>query len=65
MLNKTAKKTNHAVVITAETAPNFDSGSAAGTPDEGHPGFQLPGVSGYGRSLLRHRKRSRAIEVRF
>ena len=29
MLNKTAKKTNHAVVITAETALNFDSGSAA------------------------------------
>jgi hypothetical protein len=29
MLNKTAKKTNPAVVITAETAPNFDSGSAA------------------------------------
>jgi hypothetical protein len=38
---------NHAVVITAETAPNFGSGSAAWTPDEGHTWFQLPGVSGY------------------
>jgi len=38
---------NHAVVITAETAPNFDSGSAAWTPDEGRTWFQLPAVSGY------------------
>jgi photosystem II stability/assembly factor-like uncharacterized protein len=35
------------VVITAETAPNFSSGSAAWTPDEGHTWFQLPEVSGY------------------
>ncbi|MGB8583605.1 MAG: hypothetical protein WCD47_22495 [Candidatus Sulfotelmatobacter sp.] len=35
------------VVITAETEPNFDSGSAAWTPDEGHTWFKLPNVSGY------------------
>ena len=35
------------VVITAETEPNFDSGSAAWTPDEGHTWFNLPNVSGY------------------
>jgi photosystem II stability/assembly factor-like uncharacterized protein len=35
------------VVITAETEPNFDSGSAAWTPDEGHTWFTLPNVSGY------------------
>ena len=35
------------VVITAETAPNFNSGSAAWTPDEGHSWFTLPQVSGY------------------
>ncbi len=38
---------NHAVVITAETAPNFDSGSAAWTPDEGRTWFTLPSVSGH------------------
>jgi hypothetical protein len=38
---------NHAVVITTETAPNFDSGSAAWTPDEGRTWFTLLGVSGY------------------
>jgi len=37
----------HAVVITAETAPNFTTGSAAWTPDEGHTWFRLPGVSGF------------------
>jgi photosystem II stability/assembly factor-like uncharacterized protein len=37
----------HAVVVTAETEPNFDSGSAAWTPDEGSTWFQLPSVSGY------------------
>jgi hypothetical protein len=37
-----------AVVITAETEPNFDSGAAAWTPDEGHTWFKLPKeVSGY------------------
>jgi photosystem II stability/assembly factor-like uncharacterized protein len=35
------------VVITAETAPNFDTGSAAWTPDEGQTWFTLPNVSGY------------------
>jgi photosystem II stability/assembly factor-like uncharacterized protein len=35
------------VVITAETAPNYDSGTAAWTPDEGRTWFQLPEVSGY------------------
>ena len=37
----------HTVVITAEAAPNFDSGSAAWTPDEGRTWFALPNVSGY------------------
>jgi photosystem II stability/assembly factor-like uncharacterized protein len=36
----------HTVVITAETAPNFTSGPAAWTPDEGRTWFELPGVSG-------------------
>jgi photosystem II stability/assembly factor-like uncharacterized protein len=35
------------VVITAETAPNFNSGAAAWSPDEGHTWFELPQVSGY------------------
>ena len=35
------------VVITTETQPNFSSGSAAWTPDEGHTWFELPQVSGY------------------
>lgn len=34
-------------VITAETESNFDSGSAAWTPDEGHPWFTLPNMTGY------------------
>jgi photosystem II stability/assembly factor-like uncharacterized protein len=38
---------DHAVVITAETAPNFDSGAAAWTPDEGQTWFPLPQVSGF------------------
>jgi hypothetical protein len=37
----------HTVVITAETEPNFNSGAAAWTPDEGRTWFQLPEVSGY------------------
>jgi hypothetical protein len=36
-----------AVVITTETEPNFTSGEAAWTPDEGHTWFALPNVSGY------------------
>ena len=35
------------VVITAETAPNFDSGAAAWSPDEGQTWHKLPKVSGY------------------
>jgi photosystem II stability/assembly factor-like uncharacterized protein len=35
------------VVITTETEPNYDSGEAAWTPDEGHTWFTLPHVSGY------------------
>jgi photosystem II stability/assembly factor-like uncharacterized protein len=36
----------HSVVITAETAPDFSSGPAAWTPDEGQTWFTIPGVSG-------------------
>jgi photosystem II stability/assembly factor-like uncharacterized protein len=35
------------VVITAETAPNFDSGAAAWSPDEGRTWHRLHKVSGY------------------
>jgi photosystem II stability/assembly factor-like uncharacterized protein len=35
------------VVITAETEPDFNSGSAAWSPDEGETWFTLPSVSGY------------------
>lgn len=35
------------VVITTETQPNFTSGAAAWTPDEGKTWFTLPQVSGY------------------
>jgi photosystem II stability/assembly factor-like uncharacterized protein len=35
------------VVITTETQPNFTSGAAAWTPDEGHTWFKLPKASGY------------------
>ncbi|MGA7916784.1 MAG: hypothetical protein WCA00_16235, partial [Candidatus Acidiferrales bacterium] len=38
---------NRAVVVTAETEPDFSSGAAAWTPDEGHTWFQIPGASGY------------------
>ena len=38
---------DHTVVITAETEPNFTSGPAAWTPDEGRTWFKLPGVSGF------------------
>ncbi len=34
------------VVITSETAPNFDSGAAAWTPDEGETWYRIPGVNG-------------------
>jgi len=36
-----------AVVVTAETAPNFTSGPAAWTPDEGQTWYSLPKVSGF------------------
>ncbi|MGH9759891.1 MAG: WD40/YVTN/BNR-like repeat-containing protein [Blastocatellia bacterium] len=38
---------SHTVVITAETEPNFTSGPAAWTPDEGRTWFKLLGVSGF------------------
>ncbi len=38
---------DRSVVITTETQPNFSSGAAAWTPDEGQTWFQLPQVSGY------------------
>jgi hypothetical protein len=38
---------DQAVVITTEFAPNFSSGAAAWTPDEGENWFILPKVSGY------------------
>ncbi|MGA7218195.1 MAG: hypothetical protein WBX38_07775 [Candidatus Sulfotelmatobacter sp.] len=48
---KTAGAANHdydrTVVVTAETEPDFDSGSAAWTPDEGQTWYRLPNVSGY------------------
>jgi photosystem II stability/assembly factor-like uncharacterized protein len=36
----------HYVVITAETQPDFSSGPAAWSPDEGHTWYTIPGVSG-------------------
>jgi photosystem II stability/assembly factor-like uncharacterized protein len=38
---------DRAIVVTAETAPDFDSGAAAWSPDEGHTWSKLPNVSGY------------------
>ncbi len=38
---------NRAVVITTETQPNFNSGFAAWTPDEGRTWFPIANVSGY------------------
>src|SRR5262249_40542312 len=37
----------HSVFVTAETAPDFSSGPAAWTPDEGRTWFPLKGVSGF------------------
>src|SRR5271170_4310469 len=37
----------HAVVITTETEPNYTSGEAAFTPDEGFTWIPIPGASGY------------------
>jgi photosystem II stability/assembly factor-like uncharacterized protein len=44
---KSSQQYTRTVVVTAETEPNFDSGSAAWTPDEGRTWFGLPDVSGY------------------
>jgi photosystem II stability/assembly factor-like uncharacterized protein len=38
---------DRAVVITVETEPDFSSGSAAWTPDEGRTWYPIPGASGY------------------
>ena len=38
---------DRSVVITTETQPNFSSGAAAWSPDEGQTWFELPQVSGY------------------
>ena len=38
---------DHTVVITTETEPNFTSGEAAFTPDEGSTWVPIPGASGY------------------
>jgi len=38
---------DRSVVITTETQPNFTSGEAAWSPDEGQTWFKLPDVSGY------------------
>ncbi|HEX6774180.1 MAG TPA: hypothetical protein VF126_19250 [Acidobacteriaceae bacterium] len=40
-------KFDRTVVITTETQPDFSSGAAAWTPDEGQTWFALPQVSGY------------------
>ena len=42
-----ASEQDRTVVITAESEPNFNSGSAAWTPDEGQTWYRLPNVSGY------------------
>lgn len=38
---------DHAVVVTSETQPNYDSGNGAWTPDDGRTWYGLPNVSGY------------------
>ena len=38
---------DRAVVVTAETEPDFSSGAAAWTPDEGRTWYQIPNASGY------------------
>jgi photosystem II stability/assembly factor-like uncharacterized protein len=42
-----SEKFEHTVVITTETEPNFTSGEAAFTPDEGSTWVSIPGASGY------------------
>jgi photosystem II stability/assembly factor-like uncharacterized protein len=41
------RKHERTVVITGETAPDFSSGAAAWSPDEGRTWHELPSVSGY------------------
>jgi photosystem II stability/assembly factor-like uncharacterized protein len=38
---------DHVVVVTADAQPDYNTGSAAWTPDEGNTWYQLNGVSGY------------------
>ncbi|MFZ0882663.1 MAG: hypothetical protein WAN14_04635 [Candidatus Acidiferrales bacterium] len=38
---------DRAVVVTAETEPDFSSGAAAWSPDEGKTWYQIPNASGY------------------
>jgi photosystem II stability/assembly factor-like uncharacterized protein len=45
--NESDRELERAVVITTETQPNFTSGEAAFTPDEGRTWFTMPDVSGY------------------
>jgi|SRR5579862_595269 len=42
-----AHEHDRTIVITTETQPDFSSGAAAWTPDEGQTWFTLPQVSGY------------------
>lgn len=42
-----SEKFEHTVVITTETEPDFSSGEAAFTPDEGSTWIPIPGASGY------------------
>ena len=44
---RSLKDFEHTVVITTETEPNFTSGEAAFTPDEGFTWVPIPGASGY------------------
>jgi photosystem II stability/assembly factor-like uncharacterized protein len=44
---RTGHEHDRTVVITTETQPDFSSGAAAWTPNEGRTWFKLPQVSGY------------------
>ena len=41
------RRSPETVVVTAEAQPNYDSGPAAWTPDEGNTWYKLPGANGY------------------
>lgn len=45
--NEYGNEKDRTVVVTAEAAPDFSTGSAAWTPDEGQTWYALPQVSGY------------------